>query len=126
MRLSVEIAASLRHALEEARERSGRSLTAEVTARLRSSLRSKGDARLLLLRLDEGLAAHMKALTAAHFVGDLEETAIYMLRSQLIEYLSNKYWRAAVREHLPSPYREAFSETLPVYRTLATPESGKG
>lgn len=101
-RLSVQLSDGLRHALEEAREASGRTLTAEVEARLRQSLDARGSDRLLLLQFDEGLWAWLTAHVAGIGIpGGLEDTAVFMIRTQIIEDSKSEAFRKMMLPHLP-------------------------
>ncbi len=59
----------------------------------------------LALNLDAGLAAHLRALAKGGFVGGMRETAVYLIRSQIIDYLSNDNLRKLIEPHLPAKYR---------------------
>lgn len=122
--LNVRISASLRRRLEERRERSGRTLTGEVEACLRSALQQVGGDGLLLLSLDDGLMAHLEALARngrGGMFGNLEQSAIYMLRTQIIDFMANDNLRELIAPHLREPYRKHSAEAVPIYRTLANP-----
>jgi hypothetical protein len=116
---TVRISHSLRARLEASREVSGRTLTGEVEARLRSSLRQTGGDGLVLLHIDRGLMSFLEAIEKTHFIGDLEQVAIFLIRSQIIDYMSSKTWAPMIIKNLPSPYREANEELIPVYRALS-------
>lgn len=107
-RISVNLSDGLRHHLEEAREKSGRSLTAEVEARLRDSLNARGSNNLLLLRFDDGLWAWLNAhVTGIGIVGGLEETAIYMIRSAIIKDHQSDVFLRMMFPHLPASIQDA-------------------
>ena len=114
-KLSVTISKELRGQLEAAREESGRSLSEEVEARLREFL---GYGRqTILLRPDEGLMAHIKALQACHFVGDLEDLIIYLIRTQMISYMSkDSGWWPHIVANLPERYKEHHREAMRGYK----------
>ena len=108
-RISVNLSEGLRHHLEEAREKSGRTLTAEVEARLRDSLQSLGSDRLLLLHFDDGLWAWLNASAkGVGIFGGIEETAIYMIRSKIIEDSRSEVFRNAMLPNLPRSIQLAF------------------
>jgi hypothetical protein len=77
------------------------------------------DGEELLLHIDSGLMAWLRALVAGPGIfGGLDETAVYLLRSALIERMEHDVWFAAAVPHLPSPIREAVMQS-PKYRALA-------
>lgn len=120
--LQVRISASLRRRIEEAREHSGRTLTGEGEARLRASLRQTGGDELLLLRLDDGLMAHVEALARngrGGMFGNVEQTAIYLIRSQIIKFMSSEGLRELIAPHLREPYRRNSQEAGRIYPGLA-------
>jgi hypothetical protein len=85
-RISVNLSDTLRASLADACEKSGRSLTAEVEARLRHSLDIPGSDRLLLLRFDEGLWAWVNAYErGVSLWGNLHDAVIAMIRTQVME-----------------------------------------
>jgi hypothetical protein len=118
-RVSVNVSDHLRAALVEACERSGRSLTAEVEARLRHSLDMPGSDRLLLLKFDEGLWAWVNAYNRGISLwGNLHDTVIAMVRSQIMESgdcneQPRVKWQRCVerlRPHLPESIRAALAK----------------
>jgi len=112
--ISVKISDGLRAHLEEAREASGRRLGAEIEARLRESLGAVSSDNLLLLRLDAGLMAHLRALAAVGYFGPVEETAVYLIRSEIIRFMSSEVWHRDICRHLPEPIRSA-CERMPIH-----------
>ncbi len=72
----------------------------------------------LVLHVDSGLMDWLGALVAGPGIfGNLDETAVYLLRTALIEMMRDDEWFAATVPHLPSPTREANMKS-PRYRTL--------
>lgn len=113
-RLSVSISKELRGQLEKAREESGRSLPEEVEARLRESLGS--GRQIILLRPDEGLMVHLIALQRCHFVGDMEDLIIYLIRTELIAYMGkDNGWWSHIAAELPEPYRSHHFDAQAVF-----------
>lgn len=118
-RISMSISPSLRHRLEEAREKSGRSLSQEVEARLRLSFRQCDGDELVLLKVDSGLMAWFRAFVAGPgFFGNLQQTLIYFLRCQLIELMEHDCWYGPTVPLLPEPMRTANMRT-PKYQRIA-------
>lgn len=109
--LSTRLTPATRRRLEEARGRSGRSLRAEVEARLRAGLRMAGGDDMILVRLDDGLKAHVDAVVAFGLFGGHEQTVVYLIRSEIIRMLGTPGLRAAIVPHLREPYRSAFGGT---------------
>lgn len=109
--LSVRISRSLRSQLEQRREASGRSLSLEVEAQLRRALRAKPSNGMILLPVDDGLLAWLEA-SAGDIFGDLEQTAVYLLRSGLLDLIKSENWRRSIAPRLREPYRSAALETL--------------
>lgn len=58
----------------------------------------------LVIELDEGLSAHFKALVKIGFFGNKKETAVYLLRSQIIDLMSHQAWRDQMAKYLPKKY----------------------
>lgn len=115
---SISLSPALRHQIEEARERSGRSLSHEVEARLRASLNLQGADELLLLKVDNGLMSWLKAFVAGPgFFGDLQATAVYLIRSHLLEMMEHDVWYSATVPKLPEPTRSYVMST-PKYLAL--------
>lgn len=86
VRISVNLSDTLRATMADACEKSGRSLTAEIEARLRHSLDIPGSDRLLLLRFDEGLWAWVNAYERGISLwGNLHDAVISMIRTQVME-----------------------------------------
>jgi hypothetical protein len=120
-KISVAISDSLRSALAESCEKSGRSLTAEVEARLRHSLDMPGSDRMLLLRFDDGLWAWLHAYErGVSLWGNLHDTAIAMIRSQIHNFEPNDTrpgrWRRQVEmmgPYLPARIQEAIGYNQP-------------
>lgn len=107
-KIAANISEGLRHDLIEAAEKSGRTLTAEVEARLRESLGSKASDGLLLLKLDAGLWAWLKAYRDGYGLWrDLEDCAVYSIRSQVIEASKGKAGLAIMLPHLPADIQAA-------------------
>ena len=124
-KLAVTISASLRHQLEDARKESGYTLSGEVEARLRDSLRSKASDGLILLRVDDGLMAWLRALDEVRFFGiNLEETVQYLLRNAMMEISDHDAWHAMIVDRLPEPWRSRNQET-PRYKRLAAEGANK-
>lgn len=121
-RLSITLSPSLAHRLELEREASRRTLSAEIEAQLRRALKAPEGEELLLLRIDDGLLAWLKAFVAGPgFFGNLEQTAIYLLRSALQELVQNDNWFAGTVPHLPEPIRSHVAD-CPKYRALLKTE----
>jgi hypothetical protein len=60
----------------------------------------------LLLKVDSGLLGWLKAFVAGPgFFGDLQQTAVYLLRSQFLEMMEHDVWFAPTVPHLPEPTR---------------------
>jgi hypothetical protein len=107
-RISVNISDNLRQCLIEACEKSGRTLTAEVEARLRDSLNARGSDCLLLLKFEEGLWAWLKAYTlGCSLWGSLEQTTIALIRSQIIKEHHSEMSVRAMFPYLPSSIQDA-------------------
>lgn len=122
VKTAITLSPSLRHRIEDARERSGRSLSAEVEAQLRKAMRQQDGDELLLLRIDDGLLSWLRAFVAGPgFFGDLEQTAVYLIRSQLHELMGHDHWFAGTVPHLPEPIR-SHVENCPKYRGLLRDE----
>src|SRR5438105_2587924 len=107
-RISVNVSDTTRAALLEACEKSGRSMTAEVEARLRYALDIKASDCLLLLRLDDGLWAWLKAYAAGCSLwGSLEETVLQnMIRSTIIDAHKRDRCLELMYPHLPQRIRD--------------------
>ena len=118
IRISVAVSSSLRRHLEQAREESGRTLTAEVEARLRDSLKATPCDGLVLLHLDAGLMGHLEALATGGFTGPIEDTAIFLIRNGIIDYMGNENLRQCIVPYLPRRFREAFPEAARVYEAM--------
>lgn len=123
--IDVRVSPSLGHDLEKAREASGRTLTAEVEARLRDSLDARTSNGLMLLRLDSGLMAWLLALDKMRFFGlNLEGTVMYLLRSAVLNLCENRddhgrpsIWWQEIVDALPEPYRSA-NQATPLYKRM--------
>lgn len=114
MRISPSL---LRH-LGEASEASGRTITAEVEARLRDSLAARTSDGLVLLRLDTGLMAWLRAIDAIRFLGlSFEETVIHLLRTATLEFSDHDVWWKDIVDNLPEPVRSA-NQATPRYQRL--------
>ena len=75
--------------------------------------------RELVLRIDSGLMAWLQAFVAGPgFFGSVEDTAVYLLRTALLDMLKEDIWFVGTAPHLPSPIREA-NMMSPKYQTLA-------
>lgn len=124
-KISVNISDSLRHELAEACERSGRSLTAEVEARLRHSLDMPGSDRMLLLKFDEGLWAWANAYDrGVSLWGNLHDTVIAMVRGQIMEARPWHYTVERCRPHLPASIQAALTaapQVCPTCRGIGKP-----
>jgi len=60
----------------------------------------------MVLKVDKGLAAHLKAIArGVGIYGGVEETAIYFIRSGCIDNMANENLRAMTEPHLPKRYR---------------------
>ena len=111
-RLSFSAARELRRNLEETAARNDRSVAEEIQARLMATFNMQematgvaGD-HLLLLRLDGGLAAWLKAYQKSwSLAGDLNATTVFLLRCQMQEATKTDHVYAAVAEQLPEPWR---------------------
>ena len=125
VRLAVTISSSLRHQLEDAREKSGYTLSGEVEARLRDSLNSKSSDGLILLRTDAGLIAWLRALDEVRFHGlNFEGTVEYLLRSAMLDMSDSDAWYAMIVDRLPEPWRSA-NQSTPRYKRLAAEGANK-
>jgi hypothetical protein len=108
-RVSVNLTDGLRSDLQEACEKSGRTLTAEIEARLRDSLGSVASHNLLLLRIDDGLWSWLTAyVKGIGMVGSrIEDVAIWHIRSGVIkDHDADSYFLAMYR-HLPESIQNA-------------------
>lgn len=111
-KISVHLSDGLRRQLADAQTNSGRTLTAEVEARLRQSLNSVASDRLLLLKFDQGLYDWLRAHTVGiGLSGGMEENAIFLIRSQIIEDSKNKNLLAVMLPHLPFRIQDAIKNT---------------
>ena len=118
VRTAITLSRSLRHRLEEARERSGRTLSEEIEAQLRRAFRQTDGDEFLLLRMDEGLIAWLRAFVAGPgFFGDLNATAVFLIRNNLQEMMRHDCWFAGTVPHLPEPIRSHVAD-CPKYRKL--------
>jgi TraY domain len=119
MRVSVNLSDSLRAELATACEKSGRSLTAEVEARLRLAFDMPGSDRILLLKFDEGLWAWLNAYERGISLwGNLHDTVVFMLRSQIMDGTDDDaprrgagHWHRRLEmmfPHLPEKIQNAF------------------
>lgn len=60
----------------------------------------------LILHIDKGLAAHLKAnAKGVGIYGGVEETAIAFIRNGLIRDMSSATFRDRIEPHLPKRYR---------------------
>ena len=76
------------------------------------------DDEQLVLTIDSGLMAWLRALVAGPgFFGGLDATAVYLIRSALVELMTHDVWYGGTVPHLPSPMREANMKS-PKYRAL--------
>lgn len=116
--LSTKLSPATRRQLETARARSGRSLRAEVEARLRAGLRMVDGDNMILIRLDDGLKAHVDAVAAFGLFGGHEDTVVHLIRSEIIRMLGTPGMRAAIVPHLREPWRSAFGEVAAVYEAI--------
>jgi len=123
-RLTTTITRPLRAQLEEAMEASGRRLTDEVEARLRDSLNSRNTDGLLLLKVDDGLMAWLRAIDRIKFFGiTFEETVIYLIRTAMLEMTDRgkhsgpSVWYQEIVDNLPEPFRSA-NQDSPLYRRM--------
>ena len=99
-RISVKISDDLRATLAEACTESGRSLTDEVEARLRLAFDVPGSERILLLKFDEGLWAWVNAYERGISLwGNLHDTVISMLRTQLMEGTDDDQSKRRLGQH---------------------------
>lgn len=118
VQVSVSLTPSLRHKIEASREKSGYTLSAEMEKLLRAALNHQAGDELLLLRIDNGLLAWLRALVdGPGFWGDMQQTAVYLLRNALTELTEHDVWYAATVPALPSPIREA-NMASPKYQAL--------
>lgn len=116
----------MRRRIEEAREASGRTLSEEIEAQLRRAFRQQDGDELLLLRIDDGLLSWLRAFVAGPgFFGDLNQTAVYLIRSHLDEMMRHDVWFAATVPHLPEPIRSHVAD-CPKYRALLRAAAGDG
>ncbi len=77
----------------------------------------------LVLHIDSGLMAWLRAFVAGPgFFGSVEDTAVYLLRTAMLDMLKEDVWFAGTVPHLPSPIREANMRS-PKYQALVV---GKG
>lgn len=97
--LSTRLTPETRRGIDEACELSGRSLGDEVEARLRDSLGKHPGDRLILVRLDDRFFAAFRAAHTALYClyGDMEDAAIAIIRSKLIEDLETEFGKRAIK-----------------------------
>jgi hypothetical protein len=115
-RIGVRISDGLHADLLAYCERTGCTLTDAVETHLRNSLDSKGSDRLLLLRFDEGLWAWFKAyVTGWGLWGSREETAIFMIRSEIIAVHQQPHILRAIYPHLPESIQAAVAK-MPLFK----------
>ncbi len=78
---------------------------------------------VLVLHIDSGLMAWLQAFVSGPgFLGSVEDTAVYLLRTAMLDMLKEDVWFAGTVPHLPSPIREANMRS-PKYQALVV---GKG
>lgn len=119
--LQVKIRPGTRMALDEARDGSGRKLGAETDFLLRAAMGLKQVDQTLLLQLDDGLMAHLKASSAAwlDLAGELDDIVVFILRRWLTDQMTTEFYLRNVVPRLPEPYRSSCM-AMPAYRALAS------
>lgn len=123
-RLSFNTPRALRQSLEDAAARNDRTLAEEIQARLAITFEIQamqtgvdGD-ELLLLRVDHGLMAWLRAyVKAGSLAGDLRATAIWFIRSHLIDSIKYDHIYGSVAKFLPEPIRSHVMNT-PKYQAI--------
>jgi predicted transcriptional regulator len=115
---SLSLSRELCRRIDEAARASGRTRSAEVEARLRASYDAPAGGGLLLLRLDEGLEDWLQAVAAGWIFGDVEQSAIFMLRDALSGRMKSDAFFAAVVPRLSPDRREHLMQT-PKWQALA-------
>lgn len=112
-RITAMVSQSLRSDLLAACERSGRSLTEEVEARLRQSLDTKAADNIILVRMDSGLFSYFQALanSSVAIFGDIEDTIIFAARTWMIDHFNSDGFAFPMMKHPPESVQKAWSET---------------
>lgn len=119
-RITANLSHATRAALEASREKSGRSITAEIEAQLRKAYSVPASDGLLLLRIDDGFMAWLRAIDRLRFFGiTFEDTAAHLLRTAMIEVSDHDAWYPHLVDQLPEPYRTA-NRASPRYGILKT------
>lgn len=129
-RLSFNAPAALRSALEEACERNDRTMAEEIQTRLAITFDLQamqtgvdGD-ELLLLRVDHGLMAWLRAyVKAGSLMGDLRATAVFFIRSHLIDSIKYDHIYGSVVPFLPEPIKTHVMKT-PKYQAIIDGRGG--
>lgn len=123
-RISVNLTDGAYADLLHACEASGRSRSALVEFALRLALNSRASDNYLLLRLDEGLFAWLKAhVNGIGIAGGMEETAIFMIRSAIIEDHKSDSFFCLMYPHLPEKVQIALR---PIFNRIRDRDTRRG
>lgn len=103
--LTITVSPELRRLIEEAAERNGQTLKAEVEGRLRWSLAHFTGDEIITLKIDSGLMAWLRAYVhGCSIAGDLQATVVFIVRNYLWERIESRdYFRMVPL--LPEPIR---------------------
>lgn len=106
--------------LRDAASRNERRLSEEIEARLMVSLDLQGTEHALLLRVDDGLMAWLKAYVKGwSFFGDLNATCVWGLRSWLLEEMKSTAIYGDIAKYLPPTIRDHVMQTPKYHAYLA-------
>ncbi len=103
--LSISVSPELRRLIEDAAERNGQTLKAEVEGRLRWSLAHFTGDEIVTLKVDSGLMAWLRAyVQGCSFAGDLQASVVFILRQYMHDCIRSNDFFAMV-PLLPEPIR---------------------
>lgn len=103
--LTITVSPELRRLIEEAAERNGQTLKAEVESRLRWTLAHYTGDEVITLKFDSGLMAWLRAyVQGCSLAGDLQATVVFIVR-RYIEKANRRDDFFAMVPLLPEPIR---------------------
>lgn len=102
---TITVSPELRRLIEQAAERSGQTLKAEVESRLRWSLAHYTGDEIITLKVDAGLMAWLRAyVDGCSFAGDMQSSVVFIVRQYMQNCIRSNDFFAMV-PLLPEPIR---------------------